>query len=85
MYIYIYTKLNIYNIYIIYAYIRYVGGKHSINGRTMFSLNLHLEEMEPGFHSLHLDMVRTELRSHIPLKRAKYYIPLQSVCCLFVT
>ena len=67
MYIYIYIY-----IYIIYAYIIYVGGKHSINHRTTFSPSPHLEEMQPGFLSLHLDMVRTELRSHIPLKRAKY-------------
>ena len=60
-----------------------IGGKHSISHRTTFSPNCHLEEMQPGFLSRHIDMVRTELHSHILLKGAKYYISLESVCYLF--
>ena len=39
---------------------------------------------EPVFLSLHLDMVWTELHSHMFLQQGpRFYIPLQSICCLF--
>ena len=36
------------------------------------------------FLSLHLDMVCNELNSHMPLlQEIRFYIPLESTCCLF--
>ena len=47
------TNIYIYIIYIIYIYIYiylyiYIGGKHSINHRTTFFPNPHLEEAQLG-------------------------------------
>ena len=39
---------------------------------------------QPIFLSLHLDMVRIELNSHMPLQGPKCCIPLDPTCCLFV-
>ena len=40
---------------------------------------------QPVFLSLHFDMVSNELNSRMPLQQEiRYYIPLESTCCLFV-
>ena len=58
---------------------------HSISRRTMFSPDPHLvENIKTIFLSLHLDMVWTELDSHMSLQQGpRSYIPLE-LTCLFV-
>ena len=60
------------------------ANKHSISSRTKFSHNHHVVGEETFFLSLHLDMVWTDLHSHMPLQQEiGFYIPLESTCCLF--
>ena len=40
-----------------------------------------LQRRQPIFHSLHLDMVGTELHCNISLQGPKSYIPLELACC----
>ena len=49
----------------------------------MFFPNPHLAE-EAIFPYNLICMVQTELHNHIPLQEPKFYIPLESVGCLFV-
>ena len=52
-----------------------------ISHRTKFSPNPHLVEEAPVFFYVHLDMVQSELHSHMPLQGPKCYIPLKWACC----
>ena len=50
----------------------------------MFYPKPHLERRQAVFHSLRLDMAKTELYIHLPVQGPKCYILLEWACCLLV-